>query len=96
MHGSAYVEYHQKGTETMEDQAITILRKDIKGRTIKLYSYAALLTVPGPGHEVRAVRMDGYENKLNAMKEIWKQFPGAKIKTISKLYKSDFEEDQNG
>ena len=80
----------------MEDQAITTLKIDSKGKTIKLFCYAALLTVPGPEHAVRAVRMDGYENKLNAMKEIWKQFPGAKIKTISKLYKSDFEEDPNG
>lgn len=80
----------------MEDQAITTFKIDSKGKTIKLFSYAALLTVPGPEHEIHAVRMDGYENKLNAMKEIWKQFPGAKIKTISKLYESDFEEDQNG
>lgn len=80
----------------MEDQAITTFKIDSKGKTIKLYSYAALLTFPGPEHAVHAVRMDGYENKLNAMKEIWKQFPGAKIKTISKLYESDFEEDPNG
>lgn len=81
-----------------KDEPIFTLRTSQKPngtmKTEKLYSYAALLTYPGPDHVVHAVRMDGYQNKYDAIKEIAGNFPGAKVKMILKLYESDFWEDE--
>jgi len=72
----------------------TIQKENGTIKAEKLFSYAALLTAPGPEHMVHAVRMDGYQNKYDAITDIMKQFPKAKVKTILKLYESDFWEEE--
>ena len=61
---------------------------EINGRrTIKLYSYAVLLTEKG-GSEVKAMRFDGYERKT----DVYKDIPdGWNLKSIHKLYDEDFD-----
>ena len=83
----------------MEDKAITSYRTSMKPngnmKTEKLYSYAVLLTAPGPEHVVHAVRMDGYLNKFDVLKDLPKVVSGPyKVKNILKLYESDFQEDK--
>ena len=81
-----------------EDKAIvsyrTIQKPNGGLKTEKLYSYAVLLTAPGPEHVVHSMRLDGYANKYDAMKVIWDQFPGLKVKAILKLYESEFAEEE--
>lgn len=61
------------------------------GRTIKRYSYVVTMCKKGEA-EVMAVRMDYFQNKLDVHKAIEEQYPGWKIKTISKLYEEDFDD----
>lgn len=61
------------------------------GRTIKRYSYVVTMCKKGEA-EVMAVRMDYFQNKLDAHKAIEEQYPGWKVKTISKLYEEDFDD----
>lgn len=61
------------------------------GRTIKKYSYVVTMCKKGEA-EVMAVRMDYFQNKLDVHKAIEEQYPGWKIKTISKLYEEDFDD----
>lgn len=55
-------------------------------KTIKLYSYVALLTEKD-GSEVKAVRFDGYERKTDVMNDCPDDW---NIKGIYKLYDEDF------
>ena len=61
------------------------------GRTIKKYSYVVTMCKKGEA-EVMAVRMDYFQNKLDAHKAIEEQYPGWRVKTISKLYEEDFDD----
>ena len=63
-----------------------------KGSTkkIKLYSYVITLTEQD-GSEVKAIRADGFQNKEDVYAACLEQWPGWNIKTISKLYETDFD-----
>lgn len=61
------------------------------GKTIKRYSYVVTMCKKGEA-EVMAVRMDYFQNKLDAHKVIEEQYPGWKVKTISKLHEEDFDD----
>lgn len=63
-----------------------------KGSTkkIKLYSYVITLTEQD-GSEVKAIRADGFQNKEDVYIACIEQWPGWNIKTISKLYETDFD-----
>ena len=63
-----------------------------KGSTkkIKLYSYVITLTEQD-GSEVKAIRADGFQNKEDVYAACLDQWPGWNIKTISKLYETDFD-----
>lgn len=62
------------------------------GRMIKKASYVVTLCRIG-GDDVMAVRMEYYQNKFDVRKEIDKQYPDWKVKSISKLYEDDFAEE---
>lgn len=60
-------------------------------RTVKLHSYVVTLTEIG-GDGVAAIRMDGYQSKVDLYPELRKTYEGRwKIKGIQKLYDEDFE-----
>ena len=63
-----------------------------KGSTkkIKLNSYVITLTEQD-GSEVKAIRADGFQNKEDVYAACLEQWPGWNIKTISKLYETDFD-----
>lgn len=61
-------------------------------RRFKTFSYVVTLCQIG-GDDVKAVRLDGHTSKFDLDDEVAKNYPGWKIKSILKLYKSDFEED---
>ena len=61
------------------------------GRSIKKCSYVVTMCKRG-GDDVVAVRMEYFQNKLDAVKEVEKKYPGWKIKTINKLYEEDFDD----
>ena len=63
-----------------------------KGSTkkIKLYSYVITLTEQD-GSEVKAIRADGFQNIEDVYAACLEQWPGWNIKTISKLYETDFD-----
>ena len=72
-------------------------RREVKdngllGRTIKEHSYVVTLCRIG-GNRVSAVRMEYYGSKTDVHNAIAKQFPGWKIKTISRLYDEDFQDE---
>lgn len=64
-------------------------------KTVKLYSYVITLCRKGTD-EVKAVRVDGYSSKYDAMfkSDIEGNYPKSKwtLKSILRLYDSDFEE----
>ena len=73
------------------------------GRTIKRYSYVVTMCKKGEAevmavrmdyfqNKLEAVRMDYFQNKLDAHKAIEEQYPGWRVKTISKLYEEDFDD----
>ena len=57
---------------------------------MKLYSYVATLTEQD-GASVMAIRVDGAQNQHDVYTAMLDQYPGWNIKTISKLYESDFD-----
>lgn len=59
-------------------------------RKVKLYSYVVTLTEQD-GASVMAIRVDGAQNKYDVYTAMLDQYPGWNIKTISKLYESDFD-----
>ena len=65
------------------------------GRAVKKYSYVFTLCEKG-GSTVQAIRAEHYTNKVDARKEVARQFPGWNIKSISKLYDDDFSEEGSG
>lgn len=69
------------------------LDNGLYGHMVKKCSYVATLCRIG-GDDVMAVRMEYYQNKFDVRKEIDRQYPDWKVKTISKLYEEDFEEEQ--
>ena len=61
-------------------------------RTVKLHSYVVTLTEIG-GDGVAAIRMDGYQSKVDLYPELKQLYAGRwRIKGIQKLYDEDFEE----
>ena len=60
-------------------------------RTVKLHSYVVTLTEIG-GDGVAAVRFDGYQDTQALWPELKAAYAGSwKVKSIQKLYDSDFE-----
>lgn len=61
------------------------------GKTVRKYSYVVTLCKVD-SYEVCAVRIEYYANKEEVHKAIKDQYPGWKVKTISRLYDEDFME----
>lgn len=59
-------------------------------RTVKLYSYVITLTEQD-GSEVKAIRADGFQNKEDVYTACIEQHVGWNIKSIQKLYETDFD-----
>lgn len=75
----------------MKKQIPTTIFETDGRRTIRLYSYVALLTEKG-GSEVKAVRYDGFQRATDVMAEIDTDYPGWKIRGVYKLSEEDFAE----
>ena len=61
------------------------------GRTIKLNSYVVTLCQKG-GDQVKAVRMEYFQNKTDVYKALAEQYPGWRMKAINRLYEEDFDD----
>lgn len=59
-------------------------------RTIRLYSYVAVLTEKGGSH-VKAVRYDRFQSKTDVMREIFSDYPDWNLKELRRLYDEDFD-----
>ena len=73
------------------------ITKEIKpnglfGKTIKKNSYVVTLCEKG-GSDVKAVRMEYFQNKMDAHVKAEELYPKWNVKGISKLYEEDFDED---
>lgn len=77
------------GRTPTEQLDITVTAKG-STKKIKLYSYVITLTEQD-GSEVKAIRADGFQNKHDVYIACIEQWPGWNIKTISKLYETDFD-----
>ena len=76
----------RKPTEQID---ITVTAKG-STKKVKLFSYVITLTEQD-GSEVKAIRADGFQNKHDVYIACIEQWPGWNIKTISKLYETDFD-----
>ena len=62
----------------------------LQGKSIRKYSYVVTLCEKD-GHNVQAVRIEFYLNKIDVHKAVEKQYPDWNIKTINRLYDEDFD-----
>ena len=69
------------------------IERDANNKLIKLNSYVVTLCEIGDD-DVAAVRMDYFQNKTDVYDAVKKKFRGWKIKSISRLYDEDFQEDK--
>lgn len=60
------------------------------GKTVKTFSYVAVMCEIN-GSEVKAIRIDGYERKMDVSSYLFNNMDGWRIKGIYKLYDEDFE-----
>lgn len=72
-------------TWTHEQQGI-----GCKYKSVRRYSYVVTLCEKD-GHQVQAVRIEFYLNKIDVHKAVEKQYPDWNIKTINRLYDEDFD-----
>lgn len=62
-----------------------------RGKLIARHSYVVTMCEIG-GSEVKAVRMEYYQNKTDVYQAVDEQYPGWKIKGVNRLYDADFDE----
>ena len=78
-----------------EKKPVESIEREVKkngcfGRTIRKYSYVALLCEIN-GSAVMAVRYDYFERKEDVSKKVKEDYPGWKSKGVYKLYNEDFD-----
>lgn len=69
----------------------TIQKENGGHKTVKKYSYVALLTEI-EGQQVQAVRLDYYPSKYELLEKLETEYPHWKVKGIWKLYDEDFRQ----
>ncbi len=62
--------------------------------TNKIYDYVVVLC-EADGHEVKAVRYDGYERRTDVYEAVRKDHPDWVMKGVFRLYDHDFVREEN-
>lgn len=75
--------------KTPVDGFKTITKPNGLLKQIRIHSYVAMLTEKD-GHEVKAVRYDGYETKKAVSKLAKEEYPDWNVKGVWRLYDEDF------
>ncbi len=75
---------------TPTDVVDIVLTESGRSKKVTLHSYVATLTEKD-GSDVKAIRIDGATNKYDVHMALLDRFPNWNIKTISKLYETDFD-----